>query len=288
MGHQQHRGRPVVVGVDGSEKALRAVRWAAAEAACRRTPLRIVVAFERSRDHPAGVDRLGRTCPDIAVDEARRLLAEAAAVARRAAHGLDVDQQLVVGSPVPMLIAESRRAHLVVIGDRGLGGMTGLLLGSVGTALAVHAASPVAVVRGELSDPAAPIVVGVGGSPVSDTALAFAYDAAAARRAPLVAVHAWWDGFVDPDVAPLRHWNVVEADEQQMLAERLVGWSEKYPDVQVQCVILRDRPEHGLVEQSRCAQLVVVGRGPLLGSAGHALLHCAACPVAVVRPETGG
>jgi nucleotide-binding universal stress UspA family protein len=216
---RQHPGCPVVVGVDGSESALRAVRWAAAEAARRRAPLRIVVAFGWPHDHVVGEIGLGRSYLDIMMDESRRLLAEAAGVAERAADGLDVEQQLVVGFPVPVLVAESRRALLVVVGDRGrgLGGVTGgLLLGSVGTALAVHAESSVVVVRGEgtgeLPDPARRIVVGVDGSPVSEAALGFAYDAAAGRRVPLVAVHAWWDGFVDPDVAPLLDWDAVEAD----------------------------------------------------------------------------
>jgi nucleotide-binding universal stress UspA family protein len=183
-----------------------------------------------------------------------------------------------------------------VIGDRGLGGVTGLLVGSVATALAAHAESPVVVVRAngidELPDPSAPIVVGVDGSPVSEAALAFAYEAAAARGVPLVAVHTWWDVFVDPAVAPLLDWDAIASDERQVLAERLAGWSEKYPDVSVQPVILRDRPAHALVEQSRRAQLVVIGSrgrggftGLLLGLVSHAVLHRAPCPVAIIRPD---
>ena len=209
-------------------------------------------------------------------------------------EGLDVEQQLIVGFPIPVLTAESERAQLVVIGDRGLGGVTGLLLGSVATALAAHAESPVVVVRGddEDPDPSAPIVVGVDGSPVSEAALAFAFDAAAARGVPLVAVHTWWDVSVDPAMAPLLDWDAIERDERRLLAERLAGWGEKYPDVRVQRVVLRDRPAHALVEQSRGAQLVVVGSrgrggftGLLLGSVSHAVLQRAQCPVAVVRPR---
>jgi nucleotide-binding universal stress UspA family protein len=293
---QQHRGRSVVVGVDGSESAIRAVRWSAAEAARRGVALRIVTAFEWPHGHPVGEVGLGRSYRDIMLDESRRHLAEAVAVAERAVDGLEVEQQLVVGFPIPVLAEETRRAQLVVIGDRGLGGVTGLLLGSVATALAAHADAPVVVVRGEGEDPdpMAPIVVGVDGSPVSEAALAFAYEAAAARAVSLVAVHSWQDVVVDPSVAPLVDWDAIETDEKVLLAERLAGWSEKYPDVPVQRIVPRDRAAHALVELSRRAQLVVVGSrgrgglsGLLLGSVSHALLHRAHCPVAVVRPDTG-
>jgi len=77
-----------------------------------------------------------------------------------------------------------------------------------------------------------------------------------------------------------------------LLAERLAGWSEKYPDVEVRRRVVRDRPAAELVDLSRTARLVVVGsrgrggvRGLLLGSVGHALIHHAHCPVLVARPS---
>ncbi len=292
----QHRGRTVVVGIDGSESALRAVRWAAAEALRRRVPLRVVTAFEWIHDHAAGQLGLGTSHRDIMLNQARRHLVEAAAVAGRAAVGPDVEQQLIVGLPIPVLAAESKRAQLVVIGDRGLGGVTGLLLGSVATALAAHADAPLVVVRGddEDPDPTAPIVVGVDGSPLSEAALGYAYEAAAARGVPLVAVHTWRELHVDATIAPLLDWDAIESDERDVLAEQLAGWSEKYPDVRVQRTVVGDRPAHALVEQSSRAQLVVVGSrgrggitGMLLGSVSHAVLHRAHCPVAVIRPDTG-
>jgi nucleotide-binding universal stress UspA family protein len=287
----QNRGRTVVVGIDGSESALRAVRWAASEASRRGIPLRVVTAFEWTPDHAVSQTGLGRSHRDIMLDHARSLLAAAATVAERAAEGLVVEQQLIVGSPIPVLTAESQRAQLVVIGSRGLGGVTGLLLGSVATALAAQAQSPVVIVRGddEDPDPSAPVVVGVDGSRVNEAASAFAFEAAAARGVPLVAVHTWWDPF--PDLAiTAPDAGTIETHEHQMLAERLAGWSEKYPDVQVQRVVRRDRPAHALIEHSRRAQLIIVGSrgrggfaGLLLGSVSHAVLHRAHCPVAVAR-----
>jgi hypothetical protein len=83
--------------------------------------------------------------------------------------------------------------------------------------------------------------------------------------------------------------------EREVLAERLAGWSEKYPEVSVRRLVVRDRPARALVEESGRAQLVVVGargrggfRGMLLGSVSQALLHHSHCPVAVVRPTGHG
>jgi nucleotide-binding universal stress UspA family protein len=288
--------RPIVVGVDGSEPARRAVRWAAQEAARRDLPLRVVTAFEWPHDHALGQVALGAGYREIMLETARRELDDAVQTARTTEPDVEVERQLVVGYPIPVLVAEARLAQLVVIGNRGLGGVTGLLVGSVAIALASHADCPVVLVRGgdESPDPSWPVVVGVDGSPTSEAALAFAYEAAAVRGVPLVAVHTWWDLLVDPALAPLLDWDAIEDDERRLLAERLSGWAEKYPDVQVRRIVERGHAAKALVEQSLRAQLVVVGSrgrgsvaGLLLGSVSHAMLHRAHCPVAVVRPDTG-
>jgi hypothetical protein len=81
---------------------------------------------------------------------------------------------------------EAHRAQLLVLGSRGLGGLSGLLLGSVAVGLAARAACPVVVVRGEERGGAGPgpVVVGVDRSSNSEGAIAFAYEAAAARGVP--------------------------------------------------------------------------------------------------------
>jgi nucleotide-binding universal stress UspA family protein len=116
---------------------------------------------------------------------------------------------------------------------------------------------------------------------------------ASARRTPLVAVHTWSDALDDPYLAPVIDWDAVASEEAQQLAERLAGWGEKYPDVLVERLVARGRAAHVLLDRSRGAQLVVVGSrghgelaGLLLDSVSNALVHGAACPVAVVRtPE---
>jgi nucleotide-binding universal stress UspA family protein len=286
--------RPVVAGVDGSEGGLQAVRWVAVEAARRRLPLRLLAAHAWPSGGLVGDPGLGVDPRAVLRDAVLGHLDTAARAAARVAGDLEIERVEVTGFPEAVLEAESRRAELVVVGNRGLGGFTGLLIGSVAVALAAHAECPVVVVRGAEPDQAAPlpepVVVGVDGSPQSEAALAFAFAAADLRRVPLVAVHAWWDLLVDPTMAPLVDWDAAEADEHEVLAERLAGWTQTYPDVPVRRLVVRDRPARALVEESGRAQLVVAGsrgrgglRGMLLGSVSQALLHHAHCPVAVVR-----
>lgn len=291
-------GRTIVVGVDGSEQALRAVRWGAAEAERRHLPLRLVSAFAWVPDGGVGHVGLRERYWEALLERTEIRLRNGVAVAEQENPGVEIDHQVMVGAPDAVLRCEARRAQLLVVGDRGLSRVEGLFAGSVAVALAAHAACPVVVVRGVERDPAdaavLPVVVGVDGSPTSDAAVAFAYDAAASRQVRLVAVHTWWNLVVDPALAPLVDWDAIEADERQLLTERLAGWADKHPDVPVECVVARGHPTRSLLEQAGGAQLVVVGSrgrgelaGMVLGSVSNALVHRAACPVAVVRPGEG-
>jgi nucleotide-binding universal stress UspA family protein len=282
----QHR--PVVVGIDGSDSALRAVRWAAAEAGRHRLGLRLVIAYE-----PTRADAAGASVGEPLLDRARQRLAVAAAVAVREAPDVDLEQLLVVGHPLSVLSAEGRAAQLVVIGDRGTD--LGPYAGSVAVGLSVQAPCTVVVVRGpprSVSD-RLPVVVGVDGASGRDAAIAFAFAAAASRRVPLVAVHAWSEATVDPEIAAQLDWDSIEADARRTLSGQLECWAQRYPDVHLEQVITRDRPAAGLLQQAARAQLVVVGAGGrgeftglLLGSVSHAVIHRAPCPVAVVRPDS--
>ena len=136
------------------------------------------------------------------------------------------------------------------------------------------------------------MVVGIDGTPLSEAAIPFAFAAAAARRVPLVAVHTWLDEINDPALAELVDWQTAAVQAEELLAERLAGWGEKYPDVPVQRVVARGRAAQALLDQAARAQLVVVGSrghgeiaGLLLDSVSNALVHGAGCPVAIVRTK---
>jgi nucleotide-binding universal stress UspA family protein len=297
MGHWPDTYLPVVVGVDGSSSALDAARWAAREAARRGTALQVVSAFGWFDARHIGDPGLGGHYRSTMLKSTHAAVLAAAEAAAEAAPGVELAERVVDGFPVPVLVVASRRAGLLVIGDRGLGGLTSLLVGSVAIGLAARAECPVVVVRGERSSDSGPVVVGIDGSQLSEAALAYAFEAADMRRSPLIAVHAWTDSAIEAAVAPLLDWDAIEADEHRLLAERLAGWGEKHPDVAVRRVVARDRPANALIEQATdaAAQLVVVGShgrgsaaGLVLGSVSHAVLHHAPCPVAVVRSERPG
>lgn len=193
-----------------------------------------------------------------------------------------------------MLGDEAHRAQLVVIGDRGLGGVRGLLVGSVAAGLAAGAVCPVVVVRGgDLQFTKASSRPSSSAWTVRRPVRPRSRSATTPQAVALRVVHTWHDLVVDPTMAPLLDWEAVESDEREVLAERLAGWAEEHPDVRVERVVTRDRPAHAL-EESKHAQLVVVGShgrgrmsGLLLGSVSHAALQRAECPVAVVRHDAG-
>ncbi|GAB3473720.1 universal stress protein [Amycolatopsis cihanbeyliensis] len=287
--------RPVMVGVDGSTSATHAVRWAAHEAARRQVPLLIVhvcALVPVAVPHAAALGAY----KDALVEQGRQWLAEAAAAARESAPDVAVDTELDTGSAPENLIGRSTRTELVVLGSRGLGGFTGLVVGSIAVAVATHGHCPVVVVRG--ADPEAaprqngPVVVGVDGSPTSQAAISFAFHAASARSVPVVAVHAWSDLPIATAWEATAGWQSDQHEESKVLSEWLAECQARYPDVPVECVVARDRPAHALLDHAKSAQLVVVGsrgrggfRGLLLGSTSQALIHHAACPVAVVPPR---
>src|SRR5829696_849232 len=283
----------VVVRVDASEAAFRAARFAAEEAVRRSVPLRIVHAV-------TWFDGMTYPYPELDVPGlmnagAQSLVQAVADAVVTSIPGNRISTTAVQGDPVDVLVDASADASLLVMGGRGIGGVTGLLLGSTAHGVVAHARCPVVFLP---ADPAAvqvqgrqSVVVGVEGRGDEDV-LAFAFGEAVARGTDLVAVHAWQDVALETafrSVSPLVDWAGVMADEERVLAEALAGWRNKEPDVVVREVVMREKTARALVEASLTAQLLVVGhhRRIPLGSAAHGALHRAGCPVAVV-PVTRG
>ncbi|MPY80384.1 MAG: universal stress protein [Actinophytocola sp.] len=291
--HQEWTG-PVVVGVDGSQPALRAVRWAAREAVGHGVGLRVVHAIGVPEFFPGGAISPSTELFHLLEQDSEGVLREAELAAEDAVPGVDVSSESTTDPPVIALIEASTSARSIVLGESGRGTFTGLLLGSTTVTLAAHAHCPVIAVRGDVDRAAdAPVVVGVDGSELSEHAVGCAFEQAAFRGVRLVAMHAYTDSDAKAvfSEARMEHdWEPLDQAEERVLAERLAGWTERYPDVTVERDLVRSKPRERLLKWSESACLVVVGSrgrggfsGLLLGSTSQALLHHAHCPVLVVR-----
>lgn len=277
---------PIVVGVDGSATARKALWWAAEDAVRRGRALRIV--------HTVGPWRYNAPFYPAPVvmetmeDAGRVILQQAVDEVRERQPGLRVTTTLIADSPAAGLRRQAEDAYEVVVGHRGLGGFTSLLLGSVGLHTAGYALGTVVVVRGRDREERSEIVAGVDLSEHSGVCLGYAFEAAAVRAACLRVVHAWCppEGqYAVVDVADLANAAV------QAVRAALHPWRDRYPQVKVVENTIRSHPIKALVHASRSADLVVVAArghsGVRLGSVSHGLIHHADCPVAVVRPRNG-
>jgi len=280
-------GQRIVVGYDGSAESGAAVGWATAEAERTKTPLNIVHAYQLG--WPAAYYD-GVSAQLIADAETRAEEAlEALVTSLRSRHtDIEIIGTVLRAAPAQTLLDLAPAAKLLVVGNRGAGGVTNLLMGSVSQQVATHAPVPVAVVRGRTEAGDGPVVVGVDGSACTDAALALAFEQAAGRGAEVVAIRAYVPP--PPSVLPL---GMVEASELDALQESLAGWRGKYPDVTVEPRLAAGRAAQVLIGWSSKAQLVVVGSrghggftGLLLGSVGQQLMHHAHCPVLIAhRPR---
>ncbi|MFJ9007790.1 universal stress protein [Streptomyces canus] len=239
---------PVIAGVDGSAESLAAAvgapptpfrQWgrAAGEAVRRKRPLRLVHVWSRHlRQHgepPTAAqrhvarralrqaeDRIGRTCPEVRVEEAQ-----------------------VEGPATAALLRVAEQAN--VLGSRGLSGFTAFLVGSVALGVIGRSVRPVVLVRAAEAEsvPAASdraedrdVVLGLDLGDPCDEVIEFAFEAARSRGARLRAVHAWQPPA--PFALGTGEIGLIEgphrADEwREFMTAVLQTWHEKYPGVEV-------------------------------------------------------
>ncbi len=281
---------PVVVGVDGSEHNRAAVAWAAHEAARTGAELVLVTAVHgdgpRLRPSVRAVERNARTMLDRAADK----LTETVPVER-------LDSQVVSGRPEEVLLTRFPEARLVVVGKRGLGAISRLIVGSTSLAVAGRSHSVVAVVPDTWTQHGherLPLVVGLDPYRPHHRLMHLAFRRAEHLDVPLVAVHGWetpasslmGGPAVDEGVA---QW---KADARAEFDEVVEAWAKRFPHVRLSTVRSDLHPATAVLEAAERAQLLILGRhassrfsGFAFGSVTRAVLHYADCPVLVVPTD---
>ncbi|WP_030231812.1 universal stress protein [Streptomyces sp. NRRL S-350] len=278
----------VIAGFDGSPESMAATEWAAREAVRRGLRLDLLRAWPLPKRDVVGSEQ--------SYDQALGRLTDREAELRALVPGVPVAGSLVSADPAEALEAAARRAAVVVLGSRGLGTVHGFLVGSVSQEVLRRAVCPVVLVRSDAGERNGPVTVGLDLARPADAVLAFAFEAAALRSAPLRVVHVWAP---PPGSAHLSYGAIgglegeVSAGERADLAEALESWRARHPEVEVTTDLVRGKAAVELVDAAATARLLVVGRRrhwmPLrhhhLGPVAHAAIHHVRCPVAVVPYE---
>jgi nucleotide-binding universal stress UspA family protein len=277
------RVEKIVVGTDGSENAMAAMRWAAAEAALHHAAVEVLLAWSYLNQHHA--DRSDSF--DNSYTEADARAALAAWVTEALGPDPAVAQRVVLDTPVRALLEAGDAADLLVVGARGIGGFEGLLLGSVSERVAQSATAPVAVVRGAAPVREGRVVVGVDGSARSLAALRWAAAESAARDADLDVVHAWRLPVMADGLMMTTDFAVMEEEGRAILDRALDD--PALAGIRVRPHFSNHGAAGSLIEVAAGAGLVVVGTrglgrltGALMGSVSRQLLHHAPCPVVVL------
>jgi nucleotide-binding universal stress UspA family protein len=174
--------KSVVVGVDGSQEAIRAARWAVDEVAGTDIPLRLLYVTETNPNASPGEAQAAPMAAEEVVHDAYSAIDEMG-------KPLKVETEVMEGHPVPALIAASRSTTFLCVGDTGAAQHPDAWLGSTAKELAQSGHCSVAIVRGNRHDAGAMgggwIVALVDESPDGIDVLELAIHEARHRRAPL-------------------------------------------------------------------------------------------------------
>ncbi|MFG3283364.1 universal stress protein [Streptomyces sp. NPDC048111] len=286
----------IVVGLDGSRESVAASHWGAREARLRGVPLHLVHAEEWAT--PLGIP----ITAEIRRKWADALLRDAADEMHRSDPTLTVSIRSIDGRPAASLAASAQSAAMLVLGSRGLGRLTGFVLGSVTMSLIHTTERPVVLVRaGEATETPAGqhrsdrrLVVGLDTGRPCDALLAFSFEEASRRSCTLHAVHGWtppavagYGAAYDPRVRAQ-----LDLSAKSRLDDMLRSWRAKYPTVSVTEHVHAGHAAWQLLAEASDAELLVVGRrirrspvGAHIGPVAHAVIHHAHAPVAVIAHD---
>jgi nucleotide-binding universal stress UspA family protein len=287
----------IVVGVDGSDPSISALKWAAYEAQ-RRSADMLAVSCYSVPMYGGAMGVVSPTSEDIDMYKG----GADAVVARATELVAEIDPRLVVEGLVEMSAAPATIVHAaragdeIVVGSTGRSGFIDGLLGSVATSVMHRSHVPVIVVPAKSVAEAGPkmhkIVVGVDGSASSLQALDWAYGEALSTGAELTVVHGWIYPYDGPrtSVSEPRMQMQLDATEELNTSIESLGARRSRDSVRIHAKVVEQSPAEALLGEASDADLLVVGsrgRGllltSLLGSVCHTVVHHALCPVAVIR-----
>ncbi len=279
----------IVVGADGSDHGIAALRWAADTAIAYGLPLTVLHARPDAIAEPT------------LLGEPTGVLGDAVALATAAHPGLEVRALQMPDSPVQSLLAVGENADVVVLGSRGIEGFRGLLLGSTTMHVAPYAACPVVVVHSgaeggvpfegyeDYEGNPGQVVLGYDGSPASNRAAAFAFRHAEAIGCGVVAVSVEASRG-EPETEEIDPENATPGSDTSAFHSPVIVTATSFPDVPVTYVAGTGRPAEVLLAEAAGAELLVVGSrgtggfaGLIMGSVSQKVLAHAACPVAVLH-----
>jgi nucleotide-binding universal stress UspA family protein len=282
--------RRIVVGVDESDGAADALRWAEQEADLDGAALTAVMAWGWLDQHHL-LDA-SKWDPEYGKAEAHAALGRYVEMALGAAALDRVDREVVANLAGAALVEAAHNADLLVVGARGLGGFRGLLLGSVSQQCLHHSSTPVAIVRdGPVDADPRRVVAAVDGSRESIAAASWAATDARRRGARLDVVHAWQLPYLgySPMTASLFDSDLIEADAEATIRDALAEVDTT--GIEVNPITIRQATIAGIIEAARGAAVLVVGsRGlgavkrTVLGSVATQVSYHAPCPLVVVPP----
>lgn len=281
----------VVVGLDGSTASMAALDWAARWSEHLGGDLVLLSAYGPStvvRGEPLAdhLMDLARETAEGQANHARSWLADTHPDVR-------ADIQILAAGAAPALLEATRTADVVVIGTRGLSGLSALLHGSIAKSVIAGAHGPVvAVSESAVPLSCGPVVVGLDGSPEATRAAEYGFEHAEMCGSEVIAVSTWQN---DYGYHSLR-FGVMPVDSdhfQSTREEHLRNWLAplrlRHPSIPVTTVVRGQDPVTALVEASRGAALVVVGSrglGPvgrtLFGSVSQAVVRGAQSPTLVI------
>ncbi|MEV0672396.1 universal stress protein [Mycobacterium sp. NPDC050441] len=288
---------PVVVGINGSDGALNAARWAGAVASQLGAPLRIVHALPSiGRNLTQTAAALTAAMMSYQRDMAEAFLKAADEAVRADNPELSVSTVSFNEPADEVLIEASRGARLVVLGGKTVTPAAALLIGSTALAVATRAACPVVAFRGDRVAPGdGPVVVGVDDSPAAQAALSTAFEFADRFKLALTAVRSL--SLAAPaetgvTIPLLIDWDGVESAELAALTETVDVHNKRHPAVTAKCFVEPASPGKALLKHVEDSGLVVVGSrgrnalaGVFLGSTSLNLLHHSPVPVMICRAQ---